>query len=239
MRQTTQINELAAALVKAQDELRAIAKDSTNPHFKNRYTSLDAIVESVRPVLARHGLAVVQGTTTPESDAASKVTAFTVETTILHTSGQWLSSAVIIPLAKADPQGAGGALTYGRRYGLSAALCLSTEEDDDGNQASKPAKQGKGGAQSRAAGVTSGEMPPATTQPLALNRDSLVPFAPAHSNGARPTVGELPYKFLNFVLEQPSKRIPGSDRDRTAWIACFTTELDGRQAGDFTMREKV
>ena len=47
-------------------------------------------------------------------------------------SGQWQSSLMVMPLPKADPQGYGSALTYGRRYGLSALLGIVTEEDDDG-----------------------------------------------------------------------------------------------------------
>lgn len=139
MKQSNEIKQIAAALVKAQAELKAVAKDATNPHFRNRYASLDAIIDAVRPVLVKHGLAVIQGAVTPESDAENRVTAFTVETTLLHTSGEWLSSAVVVPLVKADPQGAGGALTYGRRYSLSALLCLATEEDDDANHATQPA----------------------------------------------------------------------------------------------------
>lgn len=140
MKQSESIAKLAAALVLAQGDLRPITKDAKNPHFGSRFASLDGIIEQVRPVLASHGLAIVQGTTTPESDANAKATAFTVETTILHESGEWVRTAVMIPLQKADPQGAGSALTYGRRYGLSAALSLATDEDDDGNNGSKPAK---------------------------------------------------------------------------------------------------
>lgn len=140
MKQSESIAKLAVALVAAQGELRPITKDAKNPHFNSKFASLDGIIEQVRPILASHGLAVVQGTTTPESDANAKATAFTVETTILHESGEWVRTAVMIPLQKADPQGAGSALTYGRRYGLSAALSLATDEDDDGNNGSKPAK---------------------------------------------------------------------------------------------------
>lgn len=156
MKHSDSIANLAAALVKAQAELRPVTKDMTNPHFRSKFASLDGIIEAVRPVLAKHGLAFVQGTTTPESDVESKVTAFTVETTLIHTSGEWLTASVLIPLAKADPQGAGSALTYGRRYGLSAALGVATDEDDDAN-ASTP--RTTGGSHSR---DTAGTASPAT-----------------------------------------------------------------------------
>jgi hypothetical protein len=65
-----------------------------------------------------------------------------VETRLVHTSGEWLASVVPVPVAKGDAHGLGSALSYGRRYGLSALLALSTDEDDDGNAAAKapPAK---------------------------------------------------------------------------------------------------
>lgn len=129
--------KIAIALLAAQKELKAITKDATNPHFKNKYASLDAIIDAVRPVLNKHGLAVTQGTKTPDRDEAGRVTAFTVVTTLLHESGESLSSDVVVPLAKSDAQGAGGALTYGRRYGLSALLCLATDEDDDAERSGR------------------------------------------------------------------------------------------------------
>lgn len=138
MKHSDSIASLAAALVKVQGELRAIGKDSVNPHFKSRYASLDAIVEDVRPILHKHGLAIAQGATTPITDEAGRVAGFAVETMLIHASGEWLTNTAIVPIVKADPQGAGGALTYGRRYGLSALLSLATEEDDDANAVSHP-----------------------------------------------------------------------------------------------------
>ncbi len=140
MKHSDSIASLAASLVAVHGELRAIGKDSTNPHFKNKYASLDAIIEAVRPVLHKHGLAVAQGATTPVTNEAGNLVGFAVETMLIHSSGEWMTNTAILPLAKADPQGAGGAMTYGRRYGLSALLALATEEDDDGHAASAPRK---------------------------------------------------------------------------------------------------
>ena len=135
MKTSESLANLAPALVKASAELRAITKDSTNPHFKSTYASLDTIIDAVRPVLSKYGIAIVQGANTPHTDEAGRVTAFTVETMLLHASGEYLTNAVIMPMGKADPQGAGAAVTYGRRYALSAMLSLATEDDDDGNAA--------------------------------------------------------------------------------------------------------
>jgi hypothetical protein len=127
------IARLAPALVAAQDDLRGVEKSATNPHFKSKYAPLDAIIGMVRPALAKHGLAVVQSAG-PSADGKG----LDVITRIVHTSGEWLEGNVYIPLAKFDPQGAGAGVTYGRRFGLSALLAISTDEDDDGNNASRP-----------------------------------------------------------------------------------------------------
>lgn len=138
MKHTDSLTKLAPALVAAQAELKAVGKDAKNPHFKNTYASLDAIIEAIRPTLAKHGLAVVQGATVPMTTDVGGLVGFAVETMLIHTSGEWITNTAIMPITKADPQGAGGALTYGRRYSLSALLALATDEDDDGHAASRP-----------------------------------------------------------------------------------------------------
>jgi hypothetical protein len=133
---------LCAALVAAQGALKPIAKDGKNPAFRSRYATLDGIMETVRPALAAHGLAVVQGVVHPETGEGGRLVGIMVETRLVHTSGEWLASVVPVPVAKGDAHGLGSALSYGRRYGISALLALSTDEDDDGNAAAKapPAK---------------------------------------------------------------------------------------------------
>jgi hypothetical protein len=138
MKFSDSIAKLAPALVAAQGELKGIGKDATNPAFKSKYATLDHIIDAVRPVLAKHALALVQGASTPVTDETGTLCGFTVETMLIHASGEYVMNAAVMPLVKRDPQGAGGALTYGRRYGLSALLSISTDEDDDGNTASRP-----------------------------------------------------------------------------------------------------
>lgn len=121
------INELAAALSKAQGQMRAAAKDSTNPHFKSRYADLASVVDAAREPLANNGLAVVQGVATTEKGVR-------VSTLLMHASGQWIKSELDVPAMKLDAQGLGSATTYGRRYGLSAMVGIAPD-DDDGNAA--------------------------------------------------------------------------------------------------------
>jgi hypothetical protein len=134
MKSSDSIGLIAPAIVKAAADLGPVVKDATNPAFRNKYATLDAIMEQVRPVLAAHGLAVMQGVLHPETDGG-RVVGIAVETRLLHLSGEWLASVVVVPVEKPTAQGAGSAISYGRRYGLSAMLGL-TAEDDDGNGAS-------------------------------------------------------------------------------------------------------
>lgn len=120
-------------MVKAQKEFGPALKTSTNPHFRSRYADLSACVEAVIDALNNNGIALVQKC--HESD-----TGVNVETLLLHESGESLSCGILhVPASKQDPQGYGSALTYARRYSLMAA-CGIAPEDDDGNAASRTAR---------------------------------------------------------------------------------------------------
>src|SRR5690606_5046548 len=108
-----QINELAAALAKAQGELENASKSTNNPHFKTKFADLAEILNTVRPVFAAHGLSVSQ---CPSFEAGI----VSVETVLMHSSGQWMSSTISAPVSKQDAQGVGSAITYCRRYSLAA-----------------------------------------------------------------------------------------------------------------------
>jgi hypothetical protein len=124
--------KLAAAIVKVQAALENVTKDATNPHFRSQYASLPHILDTVRPVLAAHGLAIVQW---PCSGDDGRIG---IRTTILHESGESMEREFYVRPQKDDPQGAGSALTYCRRYALAAVLNIG-QDDDDGEAASKPA----------------------------------------------------------------------------------------------------
>lgn len=128
MRTSETIEKLSAALVQFQSKLITVKKDGKNPHFGNKYASLSAIIEAIQEPLSECGLAVIQ---LPAGQNQ-------LETILLHDSGQFISETYEMRPAKADPQGQGSAITYQRRYALGAILCLNIDEDDDGNNASKP-----------------------------------------------------------------------------------------------------
>lgn len=135
MKQSESIATLATALATVQQHITPVVKDRQNPHFKNNYATLDAIMESVRPLLAGQGLAIVQGGGSPVSNADGNIVGAAVETMLVHTSGEYITSVIVLPIEKGTAQAVGSAITYGRRYGVAALLALTTEEDDDGNHA--------------------------------------------------------------------------------------------------------
>jgi len=128
-----QVDKLFEALVGVHTDLLSVKADSKVQAgaVRYKYASLEAVLETVKPVLGHAGLAISQF----PADAPDGNVGLT--TLILHESGQWLGSTLHIPLAKKDAQGYGSALSYARRYGIMAVLGLATE-DDDGASASRP-----------------------------------------------------------------------------------------------------
>lgn len=121
------INELVVALSKAQGQMDNAVMDGDNPYYGSRYATLASVRNSVRKPLADNGLAVSQVTEMRQDGLV-------LITTLFHASGQWLSSEFPLPLV-AKPQEMGSALTYAKRYQLSAVLMISADDDDDGNAA--------------------------------------------------------------------------------------------------------
>ena len=124
MKTSDQLGKLSKALVTALGAVTGVTKDSKNPHFKNDYASLEAVTEMARPILAANGLCVVQ------SPGALDGGRIPVTTRIIHESGEWIEGEIVIPLSKADAQGAGSAVTYARRYALMAMLGVAPVDDD-------------------------------------------------------------------------------------------------------------
>lgn len=131
MKKSESIKSIAKALSQLQAAIKAAPFDSINPHFKNRYASLNSVVETIQPHLLKNGLSYTQGETEDGKLA----------TMIMHESGEWIESYTSLVLDKQNMQGLGSAQTYGKRYGLSAAFGVVADFDDDGEIASKPTAQ--------------------------------------------------------------------------------------------------
>lgn len=124
MQHSEQLNELAAALARAQATMRPAVKDSANPFFKSKYADLQSVVEAATAALSAHGLSVSSLT---DADEAGNMTLCTY---LLHASGQWMCSRYPIVPVKQDPQGIGSAISYARRYALMSIVNLATSDDD-------------------------------------------------------------------------------------------------------------
>lgn len=133
MTTSEQINELATALTKAQAAMKNATLNKVNPHFKSKYADLAGIRDTVIPALTANGIAVVQ-----TLDSTGEGHHFLL-TRLLHTSGQWIESLCPIPNG-GDMQKMGSAITYARRYSLSAICGISADEDDDANAAVTPSR---------------------------------------------------------------------------------------------------
>lgn len=124
------MKNLYPALLAAQKEFPVVKKSDSNPFFKSKYAGLPSILEVVLPILHKHGLILSQPPITTEGKIG-------VTTKLIHAeSGETETSEFSMPLSKQDPQGAGSAITYARRYAIVSILGLNVDEDDDANSAS-------------------------------------------------------------------------------------------------------
>lgn len=133
--QSETIATLAAALAKAQAAIQPASKDKLNPAFRQHYADLTSVWDACRDALTSNGLSVVQ---MPIDAGEGRVG---LSTMLLHSSGEYIQSVVSTRLVKDDPQGVGSALTYLRRYALSAMVGVVADNDDDGNAASQAPRQ--------------------------------------------------------------------------------------------------
>src|SRR4051812_7968939 len=127
MNRSNELKEFTAAFLKAQAAMRPAAKDSVNPHFKSKYADLASVIDAVRGPLHECGIVFLQPVRYGERGVE-------VETVLIHTSGEWVSDTLTVPIPRNDPQSVGSAISYGKRYGLQS-LCGVPSEDDDGNAA--------------------------------------------------------------------------------------------------------
>ena len=131
MQHSESIKEIATALAKAQAAMHGATKDGKNPAFKSSYASLSSVIEAARGPLTENGICFIQAPGAMEDGGIS------VTTTLMHSSGEWIASRVVMPVKdRNNPQAVGSAITYSARYSLMAMLGLPPV-DDDGNAASQ------------------------------------------------------------------------------------------------------
>jgi hypothetical protein len=175
IRASEQINEIAAAIAKAQAELENVERGGTNPYFHSRYAQLGAVLDEVRPKFAKQGVAILQHAVNGEGPYVGIVTR------LAHSSGQWIESSLYVAPTRLDAQGVGSAISYLRRYALMAVAGIGPD-DDDGEAAvgrpQAPAQPGQNGA-------TRVAVPPPVPAPPAV-----VPVPPANLSPLPPSSEE-------------------------------------------------
>lgn len=131
MRASETINDLAKSLVAASKTVGNPKKNAVNGHLKNKYATLDAVIAAYKESYLANGIMVLENPKTEDGRVG-------VEVTLLHESGQFIThDPFMLPPGKNDAQGHGSAVTYARRYALSAVMNISADDDDDGNGASQ------------------------------------------------------------------------------------------------------
>jgi hypothetical protein len=138
MNKSESIKHIATALSKFQQAITNPHNSATNPFFKSKYAPLNDVINHIKKPLSEQGLSFIQSTSGDGSDVV-------VTTLLMHDSGEWIESDPLhLKAEKNTAQGVGSAITYGRRYSLSAVLGISSEDDDDANQKqAEPKKEEK------------------------------------------------------------------------------------------------
>ncbi|GIO18113.1 essential recombination function protein [Oceanobacillus oncorhynchi subsp. incaldanensis] len=132
--------KIAPALAKAWAEIEnpkhnssVKVKTKSGSSYTFDYTDLGGILDEAKKVFKENGLTIIQNAYTSISDSKNLIS---VETMILHSSGEYVKSEPLQMAANTSIQDMGGQVTYMKRYSLSAMLGIATEKDDDANGAS-------------------------------------------------------------------------------------------------------
>ncbi len=135
--------------------------NKTNPHFRSRYADLAAVRDAIVPIFNKHGISIIQS---PNVDGFA---GFNLETRLIHESGEEIVWNFPLPSDVTKMQAVGSAISYARRYTLSAIACIASEEDDDGNAATNPNGGGQSG-RGAVGGATAGGSSSATNGGIVL-----------------------------------------------------------------------
>ncbi len=140
MEKSDSIKNIAVAMCEVQASMEAASKSKENPFFGSKYADLSEVLRCIKDVIPSKNLSFMQMPSF-ESGVVS------VETIVMHTSGEWISSTSAAPISKGNPQGVGDAITYLRRYSLAAIFGLAQQDDDGNSNSDQPQKQANKTAQ--------------------------------------------------------------------------------------------
>lgn len=239
MNKSESIENLAKALVKVQSEIRGYKEDSNNPFFNSTYGDLTSVWQAIRKPLTDNGLSVVQ--TLDKCDPMPPLPerknkkgeilppagdAIAVETILLHTSGEWVSSRLEVRPDIPGPQAVGSAITYARRFSL-AAICGISPEDDDAEgasnrnpkpQANQPRQQNqKPAAQQNRKPPAQESKKRSVVAELYDTAKNVEKIPPADFSAALKTIG----------ITKDEKSFSGENKDRVAELSRWITDYNG------------
>jgi len=191
MTQSESIAKIAMALAKAQGTIENAEKDSRNPHYSSRYSSLTAVMDACRAALASNEIAFIQS---PSTDGVL----VRLTTKLAHSSGEWIESDVLQVQAKdPGPQAVGSCITYLKRFQLTSMVGVAPDTDDDGEAA-----EGRGNGKTQKP-VLVPQMPPGYS-------DWLTGFTTAAESGLesmRAFWRESPQTMRDFLMQTAPKTV--------------------------------
>ena len=204
MERSESLVEFTKALSKFQGEITSVKKTSVNPFFKSKYADLDAIWDVCRKPLSSNGLALVQIPVELEGNLY-------LETLLIHTSGEYIKGYLALNPKATDPQAVGSAITYARRYAMSAMLGVSADEDDDAEKATARGTQGarRIQAQPNPPSAMTGVCTISGHNSAKLGRHPTLGFVHRLSNGEF-CAGVLPQKEVPAEPESPAGELPAA-----------------------------
>jgi hypothetical protein len=188
---------LDAALAAAQGEMKDPQKTKWNPHFKRHYADVQDGLEAVRPVLSKHGIALMQATSISDG--------FVFVTTRLAHKGEWVESAYPVGSVTLAHQTLMANLTYARRAGLFGLVGIAPDDMDgeDTSTAAPPKAQSGGSQQDRAAARS---LEKAASAPIQQAPDSGTYREPSGDVPHDPETGEVPQE-QDLLLPSASEAV--------------------------------
>ena len=218
IRTSEQIDEIAAAIAKAQAELENVERGGTNPHFHSRYTQLGAVLDEVRPKFAKHGVAILQHAV---NGVGSNVG---IVTRLAHSSGQWIESSLYVAPTSFDAQGAGSVISYLRRYALMAVAGIGPDDDDGEAAVGRPQEV----ARRIPNGATRVAIPPPPPSPPS----NVSPLSPSPEETPEMTAARQRIRILIDKYDHLIKTAPDGAALETSFVAGQREIAEIEAAGD-------
>lgn len=223
MKHSDALDQIAPALVKAQSQVPAVHKTASNSHFGNKYAPLDTIMEAALVACHANGISIHQGVEHADDSG------FTMVTTLLHQSGQWVADGIRIAAEKGTPQAWMSAVTYSRRGSLACVMAITADDDDDGEVAETPKRQS---ATATAPAKSAPAGTPAVVKPTGIPKSCPNCGGKVWDNTEKKASGQFKASSPDWsCADSECKKLPGSvgwpeKHDVSAGIAKMKAALD-------------